>query len=443
MTVPTKEILADHLSQMIQMKTVSNSDVNKVDWSEFEKLHKLFETLYPHVYDVMEVDRVGQAGLQFHYHPKKTAKKPLLLMSHQDVVEIGDRSQWSHDPFSGLLLDGSVYGRGTTDCKHLVLSELEALESLFAEGFRPDYDLYLSLGYSEEVYLENDVDGAQRLVDHLAEKGVHIGTILDEGGGLFPEAGGRLAARIGLGEKAAVNYEIYCDRKGGHSSKPGNGTALGAVAKAVVAIEAHPFPYRLTPLVEAKLSATAPLKEEPVRRIYADPKGHFEELCALAQEDPALDAMLHTTVAFTMAQASTQPNVLPSHAAVGLSVRVLQGDTVESVKRRLQGFLPEGVKIRHISGKDPVPASTPDSDSYRLLTKILHAAYGDGLLAIPFLMLGATDTRYYKPITDTVLLFTGHVHDNRWGAAHQVNEHIPVDALPASVEFFREFLKQY
>ena len=97
------------------------------------------------------------------------------------MVEIGDRSQWSHDPFSGLLLDGSVYGRGTTDCKHLVLSELEALESLFAEGFRPDYDLYLSLGYSEEVYLENDVDGAQRLVDHLAEKGVHIGTILDEG----------------------------------------------------------------------------------------------------------------------------------------------------------------------------------------------------------------------------------------------------------------------
>ena len=61
MTVPTKEILADHLSQMIQMKTVSNSDVNKVDWSEFEKLHKLFETLYPHVYEVMEVDRVGRA----------------------------------------------------------------------------------------------------------------------------------------------------------------------------------------------------------------------------------------------------------------------------------------------------------------------------------------------------------------------------------------------
>ena len=92
MTVPTKEILADHLSQMIQMKTVSNSDVNKVDWSEFEKLHKLFETLYPHVYEVMEVDRVGRAGLQFHYHPKETAK---AASSHEPSGCGGD---WGPQP---------------------------------------------------------------------------------------------------------------------------------------------------------------------------------------------------------------------------------------------------------------------------------------------------------------------------------------------------------
>ena len=84
-----------------------------------------------------------------------------------------------------------------------------------------------------------------------------------------------------------------------------------------------------------------------------------------------------------------------------------------------------------------------DGRSGRLRCELAGAVYGNELLAIPFLMLGATDTRYYKPITDTVLLFTGHVHDNRWGAAHQVNEHIPVDALPASVEFFRSFLLAY
>ena len=92
MTVPTKEILADHLSQMIQMKTVSNSDVNKVDWSEFEKLHKLFETLYPHVYEVMEVDRVGRAGLQFHYHPRRPQK---AASSHEPSGCGGD---WGPQP---------------------------------------------------------------------------------------------------------------------------------------------------------------------------------------------------------------------------------------------------------------------------------------------------------------------------------------------------------
>jgi carboxypeptidase PM20D1 len=443
MAIPEDEVLAHHLSQLVQCATVSNADVTRVDWKEFERFQDRLREFYPHIFSQMKVEKVGKAGLQFSLKAPGTSKKPLLLMSHQDVVEIGDRSQWEFDPFGGAIQDGFVCGRGTTDCKHLLLCEMEALESLLAEGFVPDYDLYVSLGYSEEVYLENDVDGAEQLTQHLADQKVRIGTIFDEGGGIFPEKDGRLAARIGLGEKSAVNYEIYCNRPGGHSSKPGKGTALGAVARAVVAIEAHPFPYRLTPLVEAQLKATAPLREEPVRSIYSDPRGHWEALCRLAQEDPALDAMLHTTIAFTMASASTQPNVLPSHAAVGLSVRVLQGDTVASAMAYMAQFLPEGVEIRHISGKDPVAASTPDSDSFRLVSSILRERYGDRILMIPFLMLGATDTRYYKRITDTVLLFTGHCRDDRWGAAHQVNEKIPVDALRPSIEFFRDVLTRY
>ncbi|MCH3951413.1 MAG: M20/M25/M40 family metallo-hydrolase [Acidaminococcus sp.] len=437
------EKLAAHLSQLVQCATVSNSDVNKVDWNEFSKLHDLLRKFYPHIYSVMHLDEVGKAGLQFSLKCPGTKKKPLLLMSHQDVVEVGDRSQWKFDPFGGELIDGCVCGRGTTDCKNLLVCEMEAVDALLASGWRPDYDLYISLGYAEEVYLENDVDAAEQLTQHLANQGVRIGTIFDEGGQIAPEGKHGVAARIGLGEKAAVNYEIYCDRPGGHSSKPGKGTGLGAVAKAVVAIEAHPFPYRLTPLAEAQLKAEAGLQEEPRKSIYADPKGHWDELCKLANEDPALDALLHTTIAFTMASASNQPNVLPSHAAVGLSVRVLQGDTVESVQKYLESFCPEGVKVKHISGKTPVPTSTPDSASFQLTEKILHDMYGKDLPIIPYLMLGATDTRYYKRITDNVLLFNGFKLDERWRQMHQVNEKMPADCLKASVEFFTRLLKAY
>lgn len=431
-----------HLQKFVQCATVSNADVNKVDWKEFEKLHAAFREFYPNIYHVMNLEEVGQAGLQFSLKGTGTGKKPLLLMGHQDVVEIGDKNQWEFPPFGGELIDGCICGRGTTDCKHQVTAEMEAVEALLAEGWRPDYDLYLSYGYSEEVYLENDVDGAEKLVENLEKKGVHLGLVVDEGGCLQP-VGKYLEARMGLAEKAPVNIEIYQNSKGGHSSKPGKGTALGTLAKAIVAIEGHPFPYRLTELAEAQLKAMAPLQKGKNAEIYADPKGHWEELCALARENPELDALLHTTIAFTMASASAQPNVLPSHAAAQMSVRVLQGDTVDSVIKYFKQFLPEGMGIRHVSGKDPLPASNPESYGVKLAGKILREMYGDAVKPVPFLMLGGTDSHYYKRIADNVMLFSGYKKDDRWGQAHQVNEKIPADAIRPSVEFFKKFLKAY
>ncbi len=37
--------------------------------------------------------------------------------AHLDTVGVGDRDQWSCDPFSGKLRDGSIYGRGAVDQK--------------------------------------------------------------------------------------------------------------------------------------------------------------------------------------------------------------------------------------------------------------------------------------------------------------------------------------
>ena len=153
--------------------------------------------------------------------------------------------------------------------------------------------------------------------------------------------------------------------------------------------------------------------------------------------------MFHTTVAFTMAAASAQPNVLPSHAAAQMSVRVLQGDTVESCEGYFRQFLPEGVEIRHVSGKDPLPASDPQGYGIQVAEKVLKEQYGDKVDVVPFLMLGGTDSHYYKRIADNVMLFSGYRRDERWGAAHQVNEKIPADALKGSVDFFRKFLRSY
>ena len=142
-----------------------------------------------------------------------------------------------------------------------------------------------------------------------------------------------------------------------------------------------------------------------------------------------------------MAGASQQPNVLPSLATAQMSVRVLQGDTIAGVTEYFKQFLPEGVTIRHVSGRDPLPASDPRGYGVQVAEKVLADLYGNRVQTVPFLMLGGTDSHYYRNITDNILLFSGHVRDDRWGAAHQVDEKIPVDALRPSVEFFKRFLQ--
>jgi acetylornithine deacetylase/succinyl-diaminopimelate desuccinylase-like protein len=47
---------------------------------------------------------------------------PLLLMSHTDVVAV-EPEQWTHDPFSGDIADGFLYGRGALDMKQMVAME--------------------------------------------------------------------------------------------------------------------------------------------------------------------------------------------------------------------------------------------------------------------------------------------------------------------------------
>lgn len=433
----------ERFRQLIRCETVTNSDPTAVNWAAYDALHVVFEQNYPTIYKEFALTRIGEAGLQFHYQVDNPTAAPLLLMSHQDVVEPGDASQWEEVPFSATVKDGIVWGRGTTDCKHVVFAELEAVESLFASGWRPTYDVYISLGYSEEVYRVDGADGGRLLANNLEQQQITLGCLIDEGGSIVRTSSGDIATYIGLGEKSAVNFELYCDTAGGHSSKPGKGTGLGQIGRAIVAIEDNPLPYRLTPLVKAHLQASAALQDGDRRTIYSDPETHWEALCTLAQEDVELDAMLHTTFVVTMASGSAQPNVMPSHATIGISCRILQGDTVESIIEYLESIIPSTVKVSHVSGVDPQPTATVESGEFALLADVLRRIYGNNIYVIPYLMLGATDSRYYKTVAPNAFRFSGFFQDERWGKAHCVNERIPVDALPSGIRYFTEVLKAY
>ena len=65
----------------------------------------------------------------------------LLLNGHVDVVSPGDETRWSASPWSGLIRDGKLYGRGSCDMKAGVTAAIFAVAALKELGYQPAHDI--------------------------------------------------------------------------------------------------------------------------------------------------------------------------------------------------------------------------------------------------------------------------------------------------------------
>ena len=62
--------------------------------------------------------------------------RTIVLMSHSDVVP-AMAGEWTHDPFGGEIVDGTLYGRGTLDTKNLGIWQVMTLALLQRQGMTP------------------------------------------------------------------------------------------------------------------------------------------------------------------------------------------------------------------------------------------------------------------------------------------------------------------
>ena len=120
---------------MVRVETVSVPGENQRE--KFLSFHRELESLFPLVHQKLEKTEID--GNLLFFWKGKSSEKPLVLMSHQDVVPAG--GEWKYPPFSGTIADGKVWGRGTADTKCSLLAFLQAVEELLAEGYTPDCDV--------------------------------------------------------------------------------------------------------------------------------------------------------------------------------------------------------------------------------------------------------------------------------------------------------------
>lgn len=440
-----KESCIRHLQGMVQLPTVSRPDPDTMDFTPFHKLHRYLEESYPLVHKTMEKEVIGYAGLLYHWKGTgKSGQLPLLLMAHQDVVPEGDHSLWRYPPFSGEIAEGKLWGRGTTDSKNNIMAHMEALESLIAEGFQPDYDLYLAYGYNEEI-MGGKGPAAKMIAETLRDRGITLGCVIDECGGCGSGAAYQIdgdVCEIIVAEKGYADYEISYTHKGGHSSVPPREGALYQIAKAVTAIEENQMPYRVTDAVKAKLETLAPHRKDELGVLLRDVNGNWETLLSLFPDNPGLAAMFHTTTAVTMAQGSAQANILPEKASVTINTRPLEGDTLEDIQHHFESLVPDGVKVTLLKGSEATPVSPSDSHGYRLLQTISEEMY-PGIITTPGYLLGGTDSRYFTIVSKNIYRFGSFYNGSGWGPAHSANECIPTDIITTGPEFFKKFLLRY
>lgn len=211
------------LSKMVQYETVSV--MGQIQREKFLGFHKVLEELFPLVHKHLEKTELD-GSLLFKWTGRQH-DKPIVLMAHQDVVAA--EGTWMHEPFSGDIADGKVWGRGSADTKCSVMAFFQAVEELLAEGYVPPQDVYLCSSCTEEIA----GNGAPETVAELERRGVRPFLVCDEGGAIVQEPLAGFPgnyAMIGVLEKGSGNVKIIARSNGGHSSTPPRNSPIARLA---------------------------------------------------------------------------------------------------------------------------------------------------------------------------------------------------------------------
>ena len=240
----------------------------------------------------------------------------LCLLSHIDTV-LATASEWTHDPWSGALADGFVWGRGALDMKSQTAAEVAAACDLASRGWRPARGTLLVVVVVDEE--TGGSEGAQWLTQTHPEK-VRCDYLVNEGGGGILEYGQRRLVCLGCGEKGIFRFALHTDGVAAHASMPRLGdNALVKLAPLLTKLAARQPSYTLTDLPRAFLEAIDALADGEVVSALERVRETDSRLVAI------VEPMLGVSFAPTKAFGSDKINVIPSHARLQVDCRVPPG----------------------------------------------------------------------------------------------------------------------
>jgi carboxypeptidase PM20D1 len=325
-----------HFQQSISYQTVSYGDVSLWDSLPFIAFRKFLETTYPLVHQQLKREIISNYSYLYKWQGLDTTLNPFILMAHQDVVPIEEstKTQWNFEPFSGIIKDGYVCGRGTTDDKINLISILESTEKLLKENFKPARTIYFVFGHDEELGGKN---GAKKIAELLESRKVKAELVMDEGGFVTDEkvpGVTKPVALVGTSEKGYLSIEFSVNKMGGHSSMPESETAIDILTKAIVKLRSKPFEAKFVESTKNLFEFLGPEMKFPNNMAFANPIIFKSIIVKNYEKSSSGNAMIRTTFVPTIIHAGIKDNVVPTLATAVVNFRLLPGDSSDTWLRK-------------------------------------------------------------------------------------------------------------
>lgn len=429
---------AKQLGRLIKVETISK--VGQTDLSKFHHFHDLLKKEFPALFKICEIKEFdGSLLLKW---KGKSSNHPAMFMNHHDVVEA--TGTWEHDPFCGEVFDDKVWGRGAIDTKGGLWAMLRAAEELISDGFVPENDIYFESGCNEEI----DGEGSDAISKYLLKEKVKLDMCFDEGGFILnepiPGAAGTFAV-VGVSEKGCIDLKFIARSNGGHASMPGKDTPLVRLGKFMVDIEKHcPFKVKLGDVTMELFRRLSPTFNGPLKIVLGHPKlfkGLLEKVMPSVSASAA--AMLRTTLAFTMAKGADGLNVLPQEAYVTGNMRFSHHEGLEHSLQVVREIANKyDIEMETLTDGLTSPITDFNSRAFKLVEEGVSKVF-PGIISAPYIMTGASDSRYMARVCDNCIRFLPfHIDDSQLGGMHGLNENINVSSLVPAVEFYKYLITE-
>lgn len=364
----------------------------------------------------------------------------LLVHGHLDVVP-AEPDQWTVPPFSGLIQDGYVYGRGAVDMKDMVANMVCTLLDWARDGVTPQRDIVFVFVADEE---DQGQWGAEWLVDEHPELLQGVGAAIGESGGsalALERADGESVTcyPVAVAERGTLHLRLTARGTSGHGSRPTADSAITKLLGAAYRINNHRWPLILSDTVRryitevnAALGNAVDLDSDVGVERAIEQMGEAGRVAAIT---------VRCSATTTVLKAGYKTNVIPGVAEAEVDVRCLPGTFDDTLATMIELVGPE-VESELIDPGHPTNFSADSPWFASIREAILR--HEPAAVVVPYCMGGGTDAKAFARLGAECFGFAPRTLDpdgRVGGGMHGVDERVPVSSVDGGQAILRDFLR--